>query len=164
MSSTPQPAQQPLSVAFAESSLHGRRNAIAKRIDAPSAASPVARLPLLDAARGLAVGAMVIFHFSWTSGFRLHRIGCGGRSRLATFAHGIAGTFLFIVGVSLVLSTRNGPNARKIIHRLGALVAAALAITLVTLLIFPDSYIFFESSTASPSRACSGLSSSICRS
>jgi uncharacterized membrane protein len=59
------------------------------------------------------------------------------------FSHATAGAFLFIVGISLVLSTRRGFNAQKFLRRLGVLVAAALAITLVTHLIFPDSYIFF---------------------
>ena len=122
----------------------GEGTPIAKRIDAPSAASPVARLPLLDAARGLAVVAMVIYHFSWDLRyFGYIASDVEGAPGWRAFAHGIAGTFLFIVGVSLVLSTRNGLNARKFIHRLGVLVAAALAITLVTWLIFPDSYIFF---------------------
>jgi uncharacterized membrane protein len=35
------------------------------RIDPPAAASRAPRLPWLDAARGIALAAMVVYHFSW---------------------------------------------------------------------------------------------------
>jgi uncharacterized membrane protein len=114
------------------------------RIDPPAAASPSARLPLLDAARGLAVVAMVVYHFSWDLRyFGYIASDVEGAFRWRVFAHSTAGAFLLIVGISLVLSTRRGFNAQKFLRRLGVLVAAALAITLVTYLLFPDSYIFF---------------------
>src|SRR5882724_7861972 len=110
------------------------------RLDQPAAA----RLPLLDAARGFAVVAMVIYHFCWDLRyFGYIASDVEGALRWRIFAHSTAGAFLLIVGISLVLSTRRGFNAQKFLRRLGVLVAAALAITLVTYLLFPDSYIFF---------------------
>jgi uncharacterized membrane protein len=113
------------------------------RIDAPSAARP-ARLPFIDAARGVAVLAMVVYHFSWDLryfGYITADVAEGPGWRL--FARAIAGSFLFIVGIGLYLSTRSGWNWRRYVRRLGVIVAAALAITIVTWFVFRDSFIFF---------------------
>lgn len=114
------------------------------RIDSPAAASPIARLPVIDAARGVAVLAMVVYHFCWDLryfGYIASDVEGGLGWRI--FAHSTAGAFLFIVGVSLVLSTQRGLDLRRFLRRLGILVAASAAITLVTFFVFPDSYIFF---------------------
>ncbi len=114
------------------------------RIDAPAAASPSARLPLIDAARGLAVAAMIVYHFSWDMryfGFIAADVAEDLGWRI--FARLIAGSFIFIVGVSLVLAGRNGLNLDRYVKRLAILVAAAGAITLATWLVFPDNFIFF---------------------
>jgi len=113
------------------------------RIDAPVAPS-VTRYPQLDLARGAAVVAMVIYHFSWDLrffGFITADVedGLGWR----TFARAIAGSFLFIVGVSLVLSTRRGLHVSRYLRRLGIIAACAVAITAVTWYVFPDTFIFF---------------------
>jgi uncharacterized membrane protein len=102
------------------------------------------RYPQLDLARGVAVLAMVIYHFSWDLRFFGYitadvEDGLGWRA----FARAIAGSFLFIVGVSLVLSTRRGLNLPRYLRRLGIIAAAAAAITAVTWYIFPDTFIFF---------------------
>jgi len=103
-----------------------------------------ARLPLIDAARGAAVVAMVIYHFSWDLRyFGYIAADVEGALGWRMFAHATAGAFLFIVGVSLVLASRGGFDSRKFLRRLGTIVAAALTITVVTWLMFPDSYIFF---------------------
>jgi uncharacterized membrane protein len=102
------------------------------------------RLPLIDTARGAAVVAMVVYHLSWDLryfGYITAEVEDALGWRM--FARAIAGTFLFLVGVSLVLSTRRGFNPRSFLRRLGIIVAAAAAITLVTWFVFPDSFIFF---------------------
>lgn len=114
------------------------------RTDAPAAASPAARLPLIDAARGVAITAMVIYHFSWDLryfGYITANVTEDLGWRL--FARAIAGSFLFIVGVSLVLASRKGFNPRRFVRRLVAIATAAAAITLVTYFVFPNSYVFF---------------------
>lgn len=113
------------------------------RVDAP-AAQRASRLPLLDAARGVAVLAMVVYHFSWDLryfGFISADVATDLGWRI--FARSIAAAFIFIVGVSLVLSTRDGLDPRRFLRRLGIIVAAAAAISAVTWYVFPDSYIFF---------------------
>ncbi len=113
------------------------------RIDAP-AVQPAARLPLIDAARGVAIVAMAIYHFSWDLRFfGFTGVDVTQETGWVIFARLIAGTFLFLVGVSLVLSTRGGLNRRRFLRRLGILAAAAAAITAVTYVTMPDAFIFF---------------------
>ena len=114
------------------------------RADAHAAASPAARLPLIDAARGLAIAAMVVYHFSWDLryfGYITANVTEDFGWRL--FARLIAGSFLFIVGVSLVLASRSGFNRARYLRRLAVIAAAAAAITLATYFVFPDSFVFF---------------------
>ena len=114
------------------------------RIGSPAAPPPDARLPLVDAVRGVAVLAMVVYHFCWDLryfGYIVSDVEGGLGWRI--FAHSTAGAFLFIVGVSLVLATRRGFDLQRFIRRLGVVVAAAAVITLVTFFVFPETYIFF---------------------
>ena len=60
-----------------------------------------------------------------------------------TFSHLIAGSFLFLSGVSLALAHSPSFRARPFLIRLAKLTVAALVVTIATYLIFPDSYIFF---------------------
>jgi uncharacterized membrane protein len=102
------------------------------------------RLPWLDAARGLAVVAMVAFHFVWDLGNfdyidRHFPYTLGFKS----VGHGIALSFLFIAGVSLVLAHERDASFRPFWRRLARIVAAALLVTLGTYLVFPQSFVFF---------------------
>lgn len=109
-----------------------------------SAAQKATRLPIIDAARGVAVLAMIAYHFSWDLRyFGYIAADVEGALPWRIFAHATAGAFLFLVGVGLVLSTRRGLNWKRYLRRLGVIAAAAAAITAVTWFIFPDSYIFF---------------------
>jgi len=114
------------------------------RADAPAAAGPAARLPLIDAARGVAIAAMAIYHFSWDLRyFGYIAVDVTQDLGWRLFARSIAASFLFIVGVSLVLATRRGFRTDRFLWRLGMIVAAAAGITAVTFFLFPDSYVFF---------------------
>jgi uncharacterized membrane protein len=114
------------------------------RLEPPAAASPAARLPLLDAARGLAVAAMVVYHFSWDLRFfGFIAADVAGEPGWRVFARAIAGSFLLLVGAGLVLATRSGFNARRFLQRLATIAAAAAAITVVTYIVFPETFIFF---------------------
>src|SRR6476660_9285806 len=100
---------------------------------AGGAALPHARLPVIDAARGLAVLAMVVFHFSWDLRyFGYIAADVEGALPCRMFGHATAGAFLFIVGVGLVLSTSNGLDWKRYLRRLGVIAAAAAAITIIT--------------------------------
>jgi uncharacterized membrane protein len=101
-------------------------------------------LALLDAARGIAVLAMVAYHFSWDLRYFGYITG-DVESDLGwvLFARSIAGSFLFIVGVSLVLAERGGFDLRRYLRRLGIVAAGALAVTVATYVMFSDSFVFF---------------------
>lgn len=107
-------------------------------------AAPPARLPVVDAARGAALAAMFVYHFTWDlSFFNLIGVDVALDPGWRIFARAIAGSFLFIVGVSLVLATRHGLNRRAYLRRLGLVAGAAASITLATWIAFPASFIFF---------------------
>jgi uncharacterized membrane protein len=114
------------------------------RVDAPAAAGPAARVALVDAARGVAIAAMVVYHFSWDLGY-FGYITANVTEDLGwrIFARAIAGSFLFIVGVSLVLASRRGFDRKRFLRRLLVIAGSAAGITAVTYVLFPDSYIFF---------------------
>jgi uncharacterized membrane protein len=110
----------------------------------PSAAARPARLEAIDALRGVAIAAMVVYHFSWDLRFFGYiSADVAGDLGWRLFARAIAGTFLALVGVSLVLSTRGGFDRRRFLRRLGVIAAGAVAITAVTLAVMPDVYVFF---------------------
>lgn len=102
------------------------------------------RITLVDAARGIAIVAMVIYHFSWDlSFFGLIETEVASAQGWRIFARLIAGSFLFLVGVGLVLAHGRGLRLRPFLRRLALLVAAALAVTLGTYALFPESFVFF---------------------
>ncbi|MBP2313795.1 DUF1624 domain-containing protein [Azospirillum soli] len=111
----------------------------------PFPSSPAThRLPLIDAARGVALLAMAVYHASWDLTF----LG------LATFdlltdplwlaaRTAILGSFLVLAGVSLALATERGLDRARFLRRLALLVLAAAAVSAMSYAIFPDSPIFF---------------------
>src|SRR3954454_3249220 len=85
-------------------------------IDAASAASP-RRLPWIDAARGIAIAAMVVYHFSWDlRHFGFIAVDVTEQPGWRLFARVIAGSFLALVGVGLVLATRRGFNWSRLLR------------------------------------------------
>ncbi|WP_430913820.1 heparan-alpha-glucosaminide N-acetyltransferase [Methylobacterium sp. sgz302541] len=102
------------------------------------------RFAVIDVARGAALLAMAGYHATWDLGFlRLtpENHALSGPGKVA--AHLIAGSFLVLVGIGLVLMNRSGLRPRAILIRFGRIAGAALLITVATVLAFPDSYIFF---------------------
>lgn len=106
---------------------------------------PLPRIALVDAARTLALCGMILFHFV----FDLEMFGHvppgtvampGGWAILARV---VAGSFLFLAGVSLVLAHGRGIRWRSFLRRLAVLVAAALAITAATRVAMPQGFIYF---------------------
>src|SRR5690606_34901477 len=108
--------------------------------------SPTARtrIELVDVARGLALAAMAIYHFVWDLDFFGYiDPGTSTTGGWRIVARCIAISFLFIVGVSLHLANRQGFRRQSYIRRLAMILAAAVAITVSTLLATPDAFIFF---------------------
>lgn len=102
------------------------------------------RLVWLDAARGLALVAMAIYHFTWDLDFFGYLApGTAAMGGWKIFARLIAGTFIFLAGFSLVLGHRVEIRWRPFFLRFARIAAAALLITVATYFAFPESFIFF---------------------
>jgi len=102
------------------------------------------RLAPLDAARGLAVVAMVAYHLVWdlgNFGYIDPDIPYSRGEKL--LGHVIAVSFLFIVGVSLVLAQSRNAGWAPFWRRLARVGAAAGLVTLGTYVAFPQAYVFF---------------------
>ena len=102
------------------------------------------RLPIVDEVRGLAIIGVVIFHFVWdldftgmiASGLAFHPLWIG-------FGRLLAGTFMFLVGVSLVLANQHVVNWGRATRRIAVIACAALIITAITYLVFPTAFVFY---------------------
>ncbi len=100
------------------------------------------RLAVVDLARGLALVAMVVYHFSWDLsyfGYVPWNVSFGPEWKL--FARAIATSFLVLAGVSLVLA--KGAGWKPYLRRLGLITLSAAAITAATFWMMPDRFIFF---------------------
>ncbi|ORE96968.1 heparan-alpha-glucosaminide N-acetyltransferase [Jiella pelagia] len=106
-------------------------------------ASP-ARYVFVDVWRGLAIIGVVLYHFGWDLnffGFISPAVMFSGP--VTIFARALAGSFMFLAGVSLVLAHESNVRWRKFLVRLAKLVAAAAAISIITYVLFPEGFIYF---------------------
>ncbi|MBB4233771.1 heparan-alpha-glucosaminide N-acetyltransferase [Rhizobium esperanzae] len=112
-------------------------------IEADVAAKPP-RIGLLDTARGVALIAMATYHFSWDMEFMGYlTAGTAETGWLKIYARAIATTFLFIVGISLVLSSTPEIRWPSFWKRFGMIAAAAAVISIATRIAMPNEWIYF---------------------
>jgi len=110
----------------------------------PAPASGQRRLPIIDAVRAAALLAMASYHTLWDLGYlRLTAENYALTPAGHRAAEAIAGTFLTLVGVGLVLMNGHGVRVRPTLTRLARIGGAALLVTAGTWLAFPDAYVFF---------------------
>ncbi|MCZ6914273.1 MAG: heparan-alpha-glucosaminide N-acetyltransferase [Rickettsia endosymbiont of Ixodes persulcatus] len=103
-----------------------------------------ARLGKLDILRGIALIAMATYHTGWDFEFFGYlEPGTTGHGAWKLYARCIASTFLVLVGFSLVLAHKNGVRWRPFGIRIGQIIAGALAVTVITYQLTPDSFVFF---------------------
>jgi uncharacterized membrane protein len=106
----------------------------------PPAATPPAppagrprRLAAVDAARGIAIVMMVVYHFAWDlTFFDLADIDLFGDPVWLAFRAVILSSFLAIAGVAQALAAARGLDPRRWARRLAVLAAAAGLVTLTT--------------------------------
>jgi len=102
------------------------------------------RRPLLDAARGVALVAMAVYHGCWDLTFHgLASFDLLGDPLWLAARTLILSSFLLLAGISLVLATEGGLDAKRFLGRLARLAAAAGTVSAVSYVLFPDSPIFF---------------------
>jgi uncharacterized membrane protein len=101
-------------------------------------------LAVIDVARAVALLAMACFHSLWDLGnLRLTTENYTATPAGRAAAELIAGSFLLLVGVGLVLMNGNGVRLRPTLRRLARIVGGALLVTIATRLVFPDAFVFF---------------------
>lgn len=102
------------------------------------------RIDVLDLARGLALVAMAIYHFTWDLEFFGYvDPGMTAVGGWKLFARCIASSFLILVGISLVLAHGRGIRWKSFWRRLAMVAGAALAISVITWIALPGGFIFF---------------------
>jgi uncharacterized membrane protein len=107
-------------------------------------ATPRLRIALLDVLRGVAIAAMVVYHFFFDLElFGLGYFGVSEHWGWIAFVRTIPASFLAIAGISLYLAHHNGMHWRNFWWRIGYLVAAAILITIISYFADPDAIIWF---------------------
>jgi len=110
---------------------------------APQAAPPP-RLALIDLLRGLALVAMVAYHLCWDlTFFRLTRFDLLNDPWWLLARSSIAGSFLGLAGLCLVLTHGRGVRWRPLARRTLVLAAAAGIVSAVSFTLFAESPIWF---------------------
>lgn len=106
--------------------------------------TPSPRIALIDMLRGIALLAMASYHFTWDlEFFGYASAGLTAHGPWKLYARCIASSFLFLVGVSLVLAHGERIRWTGFWKRFAMVAVAAAAISLVTYFATPESFIFF---------------------
>jgi len=102
------------------------------------------RIAQIDLARSLALFGMVVFHFVRDLEFFGYiPSGTTLQGAWLVFARFVAGSFLCLAGISLVLGHGGGIRWRPFLRRLAAVAGGAAAISAATYAAMPDAFIFF---------------------
>ncbi|QOR61992.1 heparan-alpha-glucosaminide N-acetyltransferase [Sulfurovum sp. ST-21] len=102
------------------------------------------RIEGLDIFRGIAICLMICFHFFYDlNHFNLIEIDLGHDTFWLAFRYLIISMFLIGAGISLALTHQNGIRWKHVLRRSIILFAASLAISVVTYLQFPSSWVYF---------------------
>ncbi len=102
------------------------------------------RIAALDLIRGVALAGMVVYHFSYDlAAERLISADVVNELGWKLFARTVAGTFLLLVGVNLVLANRYGVKVGPFLRRLALIAGSALLVTIATWWFEPGAFVFF---------------------
>jgi uncharacterized membrane protein len=102
------------------------------------------RIAGLDALRGLALLAMIAYHFCFDlRWFGLTAFDFERDLRWIIARSIILGTFLVVAGVSFALSAQRPDLPRRFARQVARIAAAALLVTVATYVAFPERYIWF---------------------
>ncbi|CAA6810225.1 MAG: Unknown protein [uncultured Sulfurovum sp.] len=102
------------------------------------------RISGLDIFRGVAILLMVTYHFIYDlNHFNLITIEINQNPLLLIFRYIIMSMFILGVGMSLVLVHQHAVNWKSLRKRLIQLGLAAIAVSISTYIVFPDSWVYF---------------------
>ena len=102
------------------------------------------RILWIDAARTAALAGMIVFHFVTDLAlFGLIPPETPVTGGWAVFSRLVAGSFLFLAGVSLILAHGRGLRWGPFLRRLGVIAAAAGLVTAGTYIAVPDRFVYF---------------------
>ena len=102
------------------------------------------RVVSVDLARSLALLGMIVFHATRDlEFFAILPPGTTLNGGWAILARLVAGSFMFLAGVSLVLAHGDGLRSAAFLRRLAVIAAAAAVVTLATLTAFPGRFVYF---------------------
>jgi uncharacterized membrane protein len=114
------------------------------RVDRSAAPSATHRLASLDALRGVAIVAMIAYHFCFDlRHFGITRADFEHDLRWLAARSAILSSFLLIAGISAVLSARQPMPVVRWLRHVGVIATAALLVTAGSALVFPRSFIWF---------------------
>ena len=115
-----------------------------RRAAAPVRAATPARIRGIDALRGIAIVAMVAYHFAFDLAY--FRITTSNFYRDPFWLHSrtaILSSFLLLAGVSLVLAERDDTGRARFWRHVARIAACAIAVSAASYLAFPRSFIWF---------------------
>jgi len=102
------------------------------------------RIDGLDIFRGFAILCMILYHFTYDLNyFRIISVNMNHSPSFIIARYTIISMFLLSVGISLTLAHKNRINWANIRKRILQLSLASLAVTIVTSIIFPTTWIYF---------------------
>lgn len=117
---------------------------MARTIEIRHTAAPPKRIDAVDVARGLAIAAMIVYHLAFDLGwFGLIDRGFAQTPPMMAFSHAIASTFLFVSGVSTVLTHRGRFSPRAFRSHFIRIALAAAAVTAATAYFTPQAPVTF---------------------
>jgi uncharacterized membrane protein len=107
-------------------------------------AAPFARIASLDALRGLAIVAMIVYHFCFDLRyFGITRSDFEHDLRWLAARTLILSSFLLIAGISAVLANHRSMPTTRWLRHVAIIGAAALLVSAGSYLVFPQSFIWF---------------------
>lgn len=102
------------------------------------------RLPVVDIARGVAIVAMVVYHTAFDlAAHRLIATDIASSLGWKIFARSVAGSFLLLVGIGLVLAARGGIDWSAYRRRLIFIAGGAALVSFATWWFDPATFVFF---------------------
>jgi len=107
-------------------------------------APAMSRIPAIDTLRGLAILAMIAYHFAFDLRFYgIIRADFENDAFWLTARGAIVTSFLALVGTSLVLAARAGVDAGRFFRRVALIAGCALLATAGSYVVYPQTFIYF---------------------